>query len=1204
MSNIAKTYSGDFSSFIAGKLLNAAGMAKGESDRRETQNLEKARPGSLFAKALQSEFGGDLYNRTLGNLDPRKKAAETDRKSSKEARYRAQFGDLKKTPTPKTDLDDAERELLKDDDSIPVKDVDARKGVSKLLGKGLDAKLSLADSRVRALSGDVNSVKNTLIETQKLIFDQNEMLGQRFDQILEIFSAQQDYQKKIADKAEVKRREDELEQRQDLSRTRKLESAFGGKKGNDILGKILGVAADMLRGRGKDVLRKLLETLKGKGASLLGSVGRSIGGIARGGLRGEYDKIAFERLKKFEGKKQYINRFKASIGGFSRERVARRSSAIAKNSKNIRLANLLGVNPTHLADELRMGGLAALNDMHEMGMLDPKEFAETKKAAQKIMKDTVMEGFPPPSKSDPVMREILEDRKEFIASRGGERGFRLENFGNKSPIAKKPSNLMGKQVTQELTTRAGATALSKSGKTAATKGLGKVGKFVPGLGTGIALTEAAFRFTSGDTVGALMSLGSAIPILGWGFTAFDIARDLGFDPLNTRPQNQYERGTELTKPGSAILHGTEAVLGRQDRKDMMDSYQESVNQVGSTLVSSAVSLADSVGQGQAVKSELKKSGLSFDIVRMPISSKIGKTGQLSVLSSLEKDFKREIFSKKSDDPEKEQKEEEDDDGKNDPVDPNTVVPEYDLDFNEPNSAVKMTSGNTVTYYRTNNLGGLEDEISEAEAKRIIARKNRRPLSPSRSSSSGQNGSVDNGNWIGAYDTDGNQTGLDMTVAGGIGAPIYAPVDLIYRSKGTDGMPSVGLDGTPDALPSDQGSGFGYYGAYYFEKDGKEYEVLMGHFQSTPLKGSREGEVIPKGTLLGYQGASGRTVNDDDPSQPFPHISLHVNGIGFNARNDVLDWFANGLTRGAAATSSNGGGGGHRSIALHELSKDEALSSLTPGVNDYIKPGGRSVVSNTRWQDLNDDTLIYPYIDSVGQPTIGYGSAGMRGVTMNTRPITVRQAKEILRQDIDRIEKGLSKNIKHWKSMSDQQKAALIMFEYNAGIGNAYGGYRQLSAALAEGNMRKAADELLRGGPAPSRIETEQRLLLSGPQQIVGPGIVGPGKVGEGNVGAGIPFFPDLTIKKFVDAIKKGINDGMNDSRETFDSGLIPTRNNRVNQLQSNSSLMEDMEEDSMVQQVYIINNVVASNADTPIITSRGRSSVDYVEQYRMASLGA
>ena len=1089
MAGLSKTYSGDFTSFVAGKLLNAAGMAKSESDRRETKNLEKARPGSLFAKALQSEFGGDLYNRTLGNFDPRKSAAETDRKSSKEARYRAQFGDLKKTP--KSDLDDAEKELLKDDDSIPVKDVDARTGLTKLLGAGLDAKLILANARVTGLSNDVKSVKDNLVNTQKLIYDQNELLGSKFDQILGIFSAQQDYQKKVADEAKVKRREDELELEQDRSRTRKLESAFGGKKGKDIFGRLLGTAADILRGRGSNLTRKLLDALLSSG----GKPGSIFSGIrkALGGKKAIYETLRTDTLEEALGIKS---------------RPLRKAFQKTKAKDAEFIADLLEVPVEKLPQVLKGGRFESeLDELVEMGM-DPKEARRLKKSAQNIVKSR------PAGKAGALKR-------------------------------------MGDKVFKRVSSAAGAQKLAKAGTAGLSKGLGKAGKFVPGIGTVVALGEAAYRFSKKDTLGGIMSLGSAIPILGWGFTAFDIARDLGFDPLNTLP-NEYERGTNLTKPGDAILHGTEAILGRQDRKDMMDSYQESVNQVGSTLVSSAVSLADSVGQGQAVKSELKKSGLSFDIVRMPISSKIGKTGQLSVLSSLEKDFKREIFSKKSDDPEKEQKEEEDDDGKNDPVDPNTEVPE-----------------------------------------------------PVSSNSPGRNGSYASGTWIGpAGDNDGNQTGLNMNLPGGIGTPIYAPVDLIYRSRGTDGNPSVGLQGTADALgPS--GSGFGYYGAYYFEKDGREYEVLMGHFRDMPYKGSQEGEKIPKGTLIGYQGASGRSVSSS--GGVYPHISLHVNAVDVSqgrAGNDILKWFADGLAGGNISTGNGGGGGGHRSIALHELSKDEALSSLTPGVNDYIKPGGRSVVSNMRWQDLNDDTLIYPYIDSVGQPTIGYGSAGMRGVTMNTRPITVRQAKAILLQDIDRIEKGLSKNIKHWKSMSDQQKAALIMFEYNAGIGNAYGGYRQLSAALEEGNMRKAADQLLRGGPAPSRIETEQRLLLSGPQQIVGPGIVGPGKVGEGKVGAGLPFIPDLTIKKFVDAIKKGINDGMNDSRETFDRGLIPTRNNRVNQLQSNSSLMEDMEEDSMVQQVYIINNVVASSTTPFVISSSGGSNTDYVDQYRMASLGA
>lgn len=138
------------------------------------------------------------------------------------------------------------------------------------------------------------------------------------------------------------------------------------------------------------------------------------------------------------------------------------------------------------------------------------------------------------------------------------------------------------------------------------------------------------------------------------------------------------------------------------------------------------------------------------------------------------------------------------------------------------------------------------------------------------------------------DTDGQQTGLDMNLAGGIGAPIYAPIDLIYVNTGTDGNPSVGLDGTPD-VKGPSGRGFGYYAAYRFIKNGKQYEVLMGHFASMAYRGTNN-QIIPKGTLLGSQGASGRTVGAG--GKPYPHISLHINGIGFTATNADLILFAN------------------------------------------------------------------------------------------------------------------------------------------------------------------------------------------------------------------------------------------------------------------------------------------------------------------------
>jgi hypothetical protein len=205
------------------------------------------------------------------------------------------------------------------------------------------------------------------------------------------------------------------------------------------------------------------------------------------------------------------------------------------------------------------------------------------------------------------------------------------------------------------------------------------------------------------------------------------------------------------------------------------------------------------------------------------------------------------------------------------------------------------------------------------------------------------------------DTDGNQTGLDMNLAGGIGTPIYAPFDLIYKSRGTDGMPSVGLQGTADVLGA-SGRGFGYYGAYYFKRGNKEYEVLMGHFKSLPFKGAKEGQIIPKGTLLGYQGASGRTIGAGN--KPYPHISLHINGVGFRASNSVLVDVAKDISKGKPAPGSQPPASAIKpaqviqppsGIRIEPASKDpvaDAVKGLSGALQRPGGGGGRKLLNNT------------------------------------------------------------------------------------------------------------------------------------------------------------------------------------------------------------------------------------------------------------------
>lgn len=226
------------------------------------------------------------------------------------------------------------------------------------------------------------------------------------------------------------------------------------------------------------------------------------------------------------------------------------------------------------------------------------------------------------------------------------------------------------------------------------------------------------------------------------------------------------------------------------------------------------------------------------------------------------------------------------------------------------------------------------------------------------------GSFASGLYIGSPgDNDGEQTGLNMNLPGGIGTPIYAPFDLVYKTKGTDGNPSVGLQGTAEALgPS--GRGFGYYGSYYYTKNGKEYEVLMGHFRDLPYKGSKNGDIIPKGTLLGYQGASGRSVSSS--GGVYPHISLHVNGVGFRASNDELVEFANLL-------------GGNKPAPTPAQPATSGAPGTQPGQQPTQKPGVINA-SNIALVNLNDrisklkpgEKIVF---DRVGSIQVGTGWLG-------------------------------------------------------------------------------------------------------------------------------------------------------------------------------------------------------------------------------------
>lgn len=176
------------------------------------------------------------------------------------------------------------------------------------------------------------------------------------------------------------------------------------------------------------------------------------------------------------------------------------------------------------------------------------------------------------------------------------------------------------------------------------------------------------------------------------------------------------------------------------------------------------------------------------------------------------------------------------------------------------------------------------------------------------------------------------------------------------------------------------------------------------------------------------------------------------------------------------------------LAVGKLKHDEALSSLTKGSNDYIRPGGSSVVSRTPWSKVTANTPIHSYLDSQGVPTIGWGATfydslfkGNKQVKMGD-VITKSRADSVFQTQVMDLANTYSTKIKYWPQMSNEQRAGLLLTGFNAPMGP-IGAYPKLTSSLEMGRMKDVATHVQRGGPSQTRIQMERSLIMSGPLDL-------------------------------------------------------------------------------------------------------------------------
>ena len=241
---------------------------------------------------LQQTYSGDLTSALAGTIA--KKVLDAARKE-------------KKGPVAK-----AQAEMEEPDDSFPVKDIKTRELAGKILGSTVEQKLNVVEFSVKQLKNEVSALNSNLVQSHQLIYDQNLMLGAKFDQLLDHFTANRELQEEISEDNKVKRKELELEKSNDLSDTLKLSdekkessSGGGGNITNRVLSKILG---RLTRGKFKGVKSRLkpiksllkpktaaksaLKKYAAKGASKFG-LNLGVKGLSKGGAKVAAKKLPF-----------------------------------------------------------------------------------------------------------------------------------------------------------------------------------------------------------------------------------------------------------------------------------------------------------------------------------------------------------------------------------------------------------------------------------------------------------------------------------------------------------------------------------------------------------------------------------------------------------------------------------------------------------------------------------------------------------------------------------------------------------------------------------------------------------------------------------------------------------------------------------------------------------------------------------------------
>ena len=556
--------------------------------------------------SLQKTYSGDLTTAIAGKLYEAIKDAD-------------EKNQLEKTNASQDVKQAAVKAKKEDPESVPVRDIDLRETIVNFFTP-IDGKLIKAQATYSAISSKVTALAGGVADTQKLLINQNQILEDKFDQILNVIGTKNAIKEKLEAEGKYKQLEMNLEGALDLSGT----FAYGkttGRSNLGIVGSLLqGIVGNRMTSRLiRNLYKKLPKGLRAR-ARLLRKNVKPLGRVSRFAMNPV--KVALKAavntaLKTFTssilGKKglrlgargaKVIG--KGVLGDVIGGKVFRGTGRIAGKSiaqrfRGSRIGRFIGDVPDYIKLLRRYGTFNA--DKITTKLIDA--FVNR---AQRLRMESFVDDAGKIIAKDVYQKSLLESNRL-----AGERI--LQNISKKSiqkTINKKAAKRAGSKVATDLTDE----FLSKKGLLAAFRnpliqrklaaklgpegmerlmikvGAGSGKTFAPGLGTLYAFGEGLGRisplFGGSDPLGMALSFGSAIPYAGWGVVMADILRDIDRQAFDTHilpnilsgiseeninsffiqalelDANQFERGTPnvnpnmLSNPISDILGVTKA----------------------------------------------------------------------------------------------------------------------------------------------------------------------------------------------------------------------------------------------------------------------------------------------------------------------------------------------------------------------------------------------------------------------------------------------------------------------------------------------------------------------------------------------------------------------------------------------------------------------------------------------------------------------